>query len=44
MQTFIRAEDVANMCVYLSSKGGERISGQSIAIDGHTESLSFPVK
>ncbi|WP_421856350.1 SDR family oxidoreductase [Oceanicaulis sp.] len=44
MQTFIRAEDVANMCTFLSSKGGERISGQSIAVDGHTESLSFPVK
>ncbi|WP_233245781.1 SDR family oxidoreductase [Marinicauda salina] len=44
MQKFIRAEDVAEMCVFLSSDAGARISGQSIAIDGHTETLSYPIR
>lgn len=37
LQTFVRAEDIANLAVFLASKAGERISGQIIPVDGHTE-------
>jgi NAD(P)-dependent dehydrogenase (short-subunit alcohol dehydrogenase family) len=40
MRTFVTAEDVANMVVFLASDKAARISGQAIAIDGHTETLS----
>lgn len=41
MRTFVTAEDVANMVVFLASDRAARISGQSIAVDGHTETLSI---
>ena len=37
MKTFVSEEDVANMAVFLSSQGAKKISGQVIAVDGHTE-------
>lgn len=37
MRTFVRAEDVAAMALFLASDAAERISGQVIAVDGHTE-------
>ena len=40
MRTFISAEDVANMAVFLASDGAARVSGQVIAVDGYTEGLS----
>jgi NAD(P)-dependent dehydrogenase (short-subunit alcohol dehydrogenase family) len=40
MRTFVDAEDIANMALYLCTGKGSKISGQSIAIDGHTEGLS----
>ncbi|MDH5227171.1 MAG: SDR family oxidoreductase [Gammaproteobacteria bacterium] len=40
MRTFVDAEDVAEMAHFLASKAGAKISGQAIAIDGHTEGLS----
>jgi enoyl-[acyl-carrier-protein] reductase (NADH) len=40
MRKFVDAQDIANMAVYLSSNMGATLSGQSIAVDGHTESLS----
>jgi NAD(P)-dependent dehydrogenase (short-subunit alcohol dehydrogenase family) len=40
MRTFVDPEDVANMALFLCSPAGAKISGQSIAVDGHTESLS----
>jgi NAD(P)-dependent dehydrogenase (short-subunit alcohol dehydrogenase family) len=40
MRCFVDAEDVAAMVVFLASPAGGRISGQAIAIDGHTEGLS----
>jgi NAD(P)-dependent dehydrogenase (short-subunit alcohol dehydrogenase family) len=40
MRLFVDAQDIANMAIYLSSPTGGRISGQSIAVDGHTEGLS----
>lgn len=40
MRTFISADDVADVVLFLSSDGAGKISGQSISVDGHTESLS----
>jgi len=40
MRTFISAEDVANMAVFLASDDAARVSGQVIAVDGYTEGLS----
>jgi NAD(P)-dependent dehydrogenase (short-subunit alcohol dehydrogenase family) len=37
MRSFIRAEDVAAMAVFLASDAAHFVSGQIIAVDGHTE-------
>lgn len=37
MRTFVRAEDIADMAVFLGSDAATRVSGQVIAVDGHTE-------
>lgn len=39
MQTFVDADEIADMVVYLCSERGKHISGQVIAVDGHTETL-----
>ena len=43
LRVFVRAEDVARLALFLCSDAGARISGQSLAVDGHTESLSLTV-
>ncbi len=40
MRTFVSPEDIANMIVFACSPGGNKISGQVLAVDGHTEGLS----
>jgi NAD(P)-dependent dehydrogenase (short-subunit alcohol dehydrogenase family) len=40
MRLFVEAEDIANMAIFLASNMGRTVSGQSIGIDGYTESLS----
>jgi len=37
MRSFVEARDVANMAVFLGSDGARLVSGQVIAVDGHTE-------
>lgn len=37
MRSFVTAEDVANMAVFLASKEARLVSGQIISVDGHTE-------
>jgi NAD(P)-dependent dehydrogenase (short-subunit alcohol dehydrogenase family) len=44
LRTFAIKEDVAAMVQYLMSPAGARISGQALAIDGHTESLSLDME
>lgn len=39
MRTFVTQQDIANMVLYLCSPAGRAISGQSLSIDGHTETL-----
>ena len=40
LRTFTRPEDISAMVCYLAGPGGHRISGQAIALDGHTETLT----
>ena len=44
LRTFATAGDVTAMVQYLMSPAGARISGQALAIDGHTESLSLDME
>jgi len=37
MRSFVEARDIANMAVFLGSDGARLVSGQVIAVDGHTE-------
>lgn len=37
MRTFVEAQDVAAMALFLASAGARYVSGQVIAVDGHTE-------
>ena len=37
LKTFVNAEDIAAMALFLASDQALRISGQVIAVDGHTE-------
>jgi NAD(P)-dependent dehydrogenase (short-subunit alcohol dehydrogenase family) len=39
MRTFVTAQDVANMILFLASPAGNKISGQALSIDGNTETL-----
>ena len=40
MRTFIDREEIAATAVFLCSDAGRHISGQALAVDGHTEALS----
>lgn len=37
MRTFVEADDIAQMALFLGSDAAKRVSGQVIAVDGHTE-------
>ena len=37
LRTFVRAQDIANMVLFLCSEAGERISGQALSVDGNIE-------
>jgi NAD(P)-dependent dehydrogenase (short-subunit alcohol dehydrogenase family) len=39
LHTFIQAQDIADMILFLCSPAGRKLSGQSLAVDGNTESL-----
>jgi NAD(P)-dependent dehydrogenase (short-subunit alcohol dehydrogenase family) len=40
LRSWVDAEDIANMVHYLASPAGVKISGQTLCIDGHTETLA----
>ena len=39
LRTLIAADDIAETVLFLCSDNGARISGQSLAVDGHTETM-----
>ena len=40
MRTFVTPEDVAGLVLFVCSDAAAKISGQALAVDGHTESLT----
>jgi NAD(P)-dependent dehydrogenase (short-subunit alcohol dehydrogenase family) len=40
MKTWVTAEDIAATALFLASSAAQRISGQVLAVDGHTETLA----
>ena len=40
MKTWVKAEDIANSIYFLASEAGNKISGQVLSVDGHTETLA----
>ena len=36
---FVRPEEIADLCVFLASDAAKMITGQAIAVDGHTETF-----
>lgn len=40
MRTFVTPDEIAATVGFLASSAGDKISGQTIAVDGHTESLT----
>lgn len=40
MRSFVEASDIANMVLFICSDAGAKISGQALAVDGHTESMA----
>ena len=40
MKTWVSADDIADTALFLASDAGRKISGQAMAIDGHTETLN----
>jgi len=40
MRTFVTPDDVADTILFLASDAANKISGQSLSVDGHTEGLS----
>jgi NAD(P)-dependent dehydrogenase (short-subunit alcohol dehydrogenase family) len=39
LRTFIDSQEVADLILYLCSHSGRSITGQALAVDGHTETL-----
>ena len=39
LHTFVTAQNIADLILFLCSSAGQRISGQALALDGNTESL-----
>jgi NAD(P)-dependent dehydrogenase (short-subunit alcohol dehydrogenase family) len=39
LKTFISPQDIAALALFITSSAGARISGQELAVDGHTETL-----
>jgi NAD(P)-dependent dehydrogenase (short-subunit alcohol dehydrogenase family) len=39
LKTFIDPEDIAQLVLFITSAAGARISGQELAVDGHTETF-----
>ena len=40
LRTFVSADDIADMTVFLCSAKARQVTGQAIAVDGHTENIA----
>ncbi len=40
LRCFIKPEEIADMVLFLCGPGGAKVSGQALAVDGHTETLA----
>jgi NAD(P)-dependent dehydrogenase (short-subunit alcohol dehydrogenase family) len=40
MRTWISADEIVNMVMFVTSEMGHKVSGQALAVDGHTESFA----
>ena len=40
LHTFVQAEDIAAMILFICSGAGAKVSGQALAVDGNTETLA----
>ena len=40
IKSFVSKDDIASMAVYLLSDNSFNISGQALAVDGHTERMN----
>ncbi len=38
--SFVDARDIAAMILFVCSDAGAKVSGQALAVDGHTETLA----
>jgi NAD(P)-dependent dehydrogenase (short-subunit alcohol dehydrogenase family) len=36
---FVEPSEIADMCLFLASPAAKMVSGQAIAVDGHTETF-----
>jgi NAD(P)-dependent dehydrogenase (short-subunit alcohol dehydrogenase family) len=39
VKRFVEASEIADMCLFLASPAAAMVSGQAIAVDGHTETF-----
>jgi NAD(P)-dependent dehydrogenase (short-subunit alcohol dehydrogenase family) len=39
VKRFVKPQEIADMCVFLGSPASKMVSGQAIAVDGHTETF-----
>ena len=41
LKTFVSAEDIANMALFLASPMAKNVTGMAMAVDGHTEKVTL---
>ena len=39
IKRFVKPEEIADMCLFLASPAAKMVTGQAIAVDGHTETF-----
>ena len=43
IKRFVKPEEIADMCLFLASSAAKRVTGQAIAVDGHTETFHIGI-
>jgi NAD(P)-dependent dehydrogenase (short-subunit alcohol dehydrogenase family) len=39
IKRFVKPDEIADMCVFLASPAAKMVTGQAIAVDGHSETF-----